>query len=218
MLTNAERKLGWALTPDEYRNILNERPAAPPAPSPEPEGTVIVDLKVTVGEKEFFGCLEEQKVNKKLDDRLCYEYLDRDLTRSHKKPDGTRMPQQSVYLWLCVDKRNCRDLICSLKVVPVDNGSRSRGENKSQDNSTRSESTDVSDEVNEDNVRIIRHPRLPFELHCMRGGTTPIVSLEVAGRKESRMKNSNRDPKKLIKRTVLRYALIHYILVHYTTL
>lgn len=170
----------------------------------------IVDIKITCGEHEFFRMKEEQKVNKYVDDRLYYECIDRDLTRSHKRPDGTRIPQQGVYIWVCVDRRHCRDLVCSLEIVPLEKGPRAgtrivggredgNGEQGTRGVLSSAASSSAAEATASSATQIVRHARLPFEIHCKREGTTPIVSLAVSGRKESRIRNSKQSPKYLLQ-------------------
>jgi hypothetical protein len=157
----------------------------------------VVDVKITVGDREFEAVSLEQKVNERAG-RRYFTPTERDLSKSYKRgSDGTRMPAQRCVLWICKESKRAQDLLCDISIVPLEEGSSAGtayaihddAEEASKNGSIASSATNAAKrKLAPIGVQIVRHKRLPFEIWLRKQGVTPIIDVLWSGRTESKNK------------------------------
>ena len=168
----------------------------------------LVDLKFTVGDNEYNAMESEQFINKK-GGRKHFTTDNKDLSKSYKRSDGTRMPAQRCILWTCSQSRRAQDLLCQIQIVPLqpggigtkynihddeDDGGDDGGGGGDDGNKEEKQRDENGINVPGKDVQIVRHQRLPFELWLTRRGVTPLVSLTFSGRNEEKNRYSSSNP------------------------
>ena len=183
----------------------------------------LVGLKFTVGDHEYNATKEKEHINQKAG-RRWFTPIQTDMSRSYiRKSDGTRMPCSRCILWTCTESKRAQDLLCEITVVPLKSSEQERiskkqrlGVAKDSANEQQCEdllhsTKDMKDMKDMKDITIVKHPRLPFELWLKKRGVTPLVSIQLSGKIESKNKSHQCHPNELIKQG---YVMIATPLTH----
>jgi hypothetical protein len=166
----------------------------------------LVDISWTVGDNEFEAMKQEQKINEKAGRRF-FTPMKRDLSRSYKRGnDGVRMPLQRCIMWTATESRRAKDLLCDIKIVPLKPGKNAGTAYRIHDEDNHDHDHDHKKGFKEEegllpgkDIQIVRHKRLPFELWLKRRGVTPLVAIQLQGKKELKNRFSGQHPQMLKK-------------------
>jgi hypothetical protein len=158
----------------------------------------LVSIKFTVGDDEYNHTLTTELTNKKAN-RRYFEPINTDMSKSYTRAtDGTRMPLQRCIMWTCIESRRAQDLVCNIDIIYVQPRDAHHKKEKIGKNGT--EDNIIDGRVMEEDVQIVKHSRLPFEMHLTRGGTTPLINIVLAGKMEGKNKTSMYQPSLLLRK------------------